>query len=182
MKIIGISGKKQSGKTTAAMFLNRMTPSVVVPIADGIKSIVKVCFGATEEQINGTDEQKNTLLPCEKTAREVMQLIGTDWFRELDDRCWIMYLEHTMHRYHPQLFIIPDVRFANEVQFIQEGGEGHVIRLLRAPFANNDAHISETELDDAPEGFFDAVIDNRAMSVDEQNAAVWELVCERKWI
>lgn len=181
MKIIGLSGKKQSGKTTASNFLEKMTGGVVVSFADGLKNIIGVCFGATDEQLNGTNKQKNTKLECGKTARELLQLVGTDWFRELDGSCWIRAMERKMSRYSPKLFIIPDVRFANEVRFIQVKG-GHVIRLLRAPFSNKDQHLSETALDDAPETFFDYVLDNRGMNVEEQNMAIWEIVCERKWV
>ncbi len=181
MKIIGFSGKKQSGKTTASMFLNKMTPSVVVCFADGLKNIIRVCFGATFEQLNGTDKQKNTKLACGKTAREMMQIVGTDWFRKVDEYCWVRAMQHKIDTYMTELYIIPDVRFPNEVSFIQEE-KGHVIRLLRAPFAREDEHESETALDDSPEGFFDYVLDNRGMNVDEQNMAIWEIICERKWL
>jgi len=72
---------------------------------------------------------------------------------------------------------------------------GHVIRLLRCPFPD-DKHESEIALDEIeswsihdPDGaasggvlYFDAIIDNQKMSIDEQNEAVWKLVNERKWI
>lgn len=186
MKIIAFSGKKQSGKTTAAMFLNKMTPSVVLCFADSLKSIIQVCFGAKEEQLNGTNKQKETLLECGKTTRELMQIVGTDWFRALDKRCWIRAMQRKMNVYHTELFIIPDVRFPDEVRWIQSGNDdgdsGRVIKLLRAPFSDNDKHESETALDDTPKGFFDYVLDNRGMSVNECNMKIWEVVCERKWI
>ena len=182
MKIIGLSGKKQSGKSTASDFLEKMTGGTVISFADGLKNIIRVCFGATKEQLDGTDKQKNTKLQCSKTARELMQIVGTDWFRELDNHCWIRTMQRKMSLYHPELFIIPDVRFANEVKFIQEGGEGHVIRLLRAPFSDKDQHLSETALDDVHKGFFDYVLNNKGMSVEEQNMAIWELVREKGWV
>ena len=180
MKIIGLSGKKQSGKTTAADFLSHMTKWPVLSIATPLKNIVKQCFGATEEQVRGTNEQKNTKLPCGKTARELLQIVGTDWFRELDAHCWLRCLEHQITLYGAEGIIIDDVKFANEVQWIQQ--HGHVIKLLRAPFSDKDKHASETELDDAPDSFFDAYLDNRAITIDYANIAIWELVCERKWI
>ncbi len=181
MKILGISGKKQSGKTTTADFLSHMTKWPVISIAEPIKSILMRCFGATIEQVDGTDKQKNTKLACGKTARELMQLIGTDWFRQLDKNCWLRCLNYSLSLRGADGAIIPDVRFANEVQWIHDKG-GHVIRLERAPFGHSDKHISETELDDAPDAFFHAYLDNRAMTIDEQNAAIWELVCKEKWI
>ncbi len=66
--IIGISGKKQSGKNTMCdclykMFIERYSPDDVefMSFVDTLKQ--KVCrdvFDLTKEQINGTDEQKNT--------------------------------------------------------------------------------------------------------------------------
>ncbi len=183
MKIIGLSGKKQSGKTTAAMFLNKMTNSKVIPFAQTLKQIVQVCFGATEAQLNGTDEQKNTKLACGKTVRDVLQIVGVDWFRELDEGCWIRAWERHAQLYYKSdmVVIVPDVRFANEVQRIQKF-DGHVIRLTRAPFKLTDKHESEVALDDAPENVFDYILDNKAMSIDEQNKAFWEILCERKWV
>lgn len=182
MKIIAFSGKKQSGKTTASNFLEKMTGGTIIGFADSLKNIISVCFGATKEQLDGTDKQKNTPLACGMTSRALMQMIGTDVFRnDLDPDCWLRAMKHKMSRYNSKLFIIPDVRFANEVRFVQVDG-GHVIRLLRAPFSDKDQHTSETALDDAPEGFFDYVLDNRGMNVEEQNMAIWEIVCERKWV
>lgn len=63
-------------------------------------------------------------------------------------------------------FVIPDVRFPNEVEAIQKHG-GKVFRII-APERNNHApygsearaHISETALDDYPPSKFDGIIKN----------------------
>lgn len=195
MKIIGISGKRQSGKNTAAEFLmgKASETAEIVCFADELKDIVCRCFGARTDDLWGTDTDKEKILPCGKSGREILQIIGTDWFRKLDPNCWIRPYKlraEEISKFCP-LIITPDVRFPNEVQRIQDMG-GHVIRLLRAPFPD-DRHESETALDlmqeRTLEGFnlngvmFDAIIiDNRKMTIDQQNEAVWKLVNERNWI
>ena len=123
--------------------------------------------------------------------------------RSLDTDCWvrankkeIAVLEITSSG---TVVLTADVRFPNEVKCIQDLG-GHVIRLLKNP--HNDKHESETALDGVeydtayslranmtinkplPEGtlLFDAEMDNRNMTIEEQNEAVWKLINERKWL
>jgi len=174
MKIIAFSGKKQSGKTTAVNDLeNRLNltqSTVELNFADYLKQIIRKCFRADYYSVNGSDEQKNTTLRCGTSVGFMCSYI----------------------------IITADVRFPNEVKCIQELG-GHVIRLLRNP--HDDQHESETALDVIQSKtkfrdgggielrlgtdaniFFDAVIDNRNMSVAETSEKIWKLVNEREWI
>lgn len=209
MKIIGFSGRKQSGKTTAAEFLQKRTQGEIQSFAAGLKLIVWMCFDDRDiddvaddpNALYITPSDKDKLLPCGQTPRSLMQKIGTDWFRQIDNDCWIRVLKKVILKDGIEPVIVPDVRFPNEVKCIQDLG-GHVIRLLRAPF--EDKHESETALnkmeqkaligafldDDRiavarsgiSEPHFDAVIDNREMTIEQQNEAVWKLVTEKGWI
>jgi len=215
MKIIGFSGKKQSGKSTAVESIadtNRTSHAYVayaLSFADELKRIVLLCFCDGYELLE-TQKQKDRVLPCQKTVREVLQLVGTDWFRHIDPDCWVRAYKKTIEAAerglprpsHKLLILTPDVRFPNEVKCIQELG-GHVIRLLRAPFADEDKHESETALDamtldtiNFNEGkyydsigrahlynrLFDAIVDNRKMTIEEQNEAVQRIIVERNWL
>ena len=202
MKIIAFSGKKQSGKTTAVNDLeNRLNltqSTVELNFADYLKQIIRKCFRADYYSVNGSDEQKNTTLRCGTSGRALLQLIGTDWFRSIDPNCWVNAYKHDVGFMCSYIIITADVRFPNEVKCIQELG-GHVIRLLRNP--HDDQHESETALDVIQSKtkfrdgggielrlgtdaniFFDAVIDNRNMSVAETSEKIWKLVNEREWI
>ena len=66
--IVGVSGKKQSGKNTVCKYLSKMIQlkasrtCKIYSFADALKE--KVCIdvmGLSKEQCYGTDEQKNTL-------------------------------------------------------------------------------------------------------------------------
>ena len=197
MKIIAFSGKKQSGKTTAVNYLASQCVSVdIIGFFSFAKEIIRRCFNVVGNQ--DLQETKDQMLDCGSTVRELQQRLGTDIFRGIDKCCWVnayksLVEDSWQSDWPPKLTLTADVRFPNEVKCIQDLG-GHVIRLLRNPF--NDQHESETALDNmeqlsrSPEESayytdaikFDAIIDNREMTIEEQNTAVWKLVTERGWI
>lgn len=151
--------------------------------ATPLKQFCMEVFGLTYEQCYGSNTNKETLTqlrwvdmpdfhmdndPPQMTARAVMQYFGTNVCRRMLDNCWVDATIRRIQKDKPQLAVITDVRFPNEVEGIQKAG-GKVVRFLRAPFAV-DEHPSEIALDNY-EGF-DAVLDNREMSIPEQNAAM----------
>jgi len=208
--VIGVSGKKQSGKNTLCdclcEYFNEKYGSehvVMLSFADALKQ--KVCkdvLGLTEEQINGTDEQKNSptmydwknipyemrqknhrgieyapngeicnyIKPTGKmTAREIMQIVGTDIFRNyFDDSIWVNATLREIAKSKAQVILISDVRFPSEVTSIVDEG-AWVIRLLR-DVCETDSHASETALDDFDFKRKNCVIfDNTEMNVEQQN-------------
>lgn len=103
------------------------------------------------------------------TAREVLQHFGTNICRRLFNDCWVAATLKQIEIDQPELAVITDLRFPNEVYGVQKAG-GKVLRFLRAPFADSDSHPSETALDNF-DGF-DSILDNRSMTIPEQNKAV----------
>jgi hypothetical protein len=217
MKVIGFSAKKQGGKSTAVYDLKERLEAqgktvAVVAFADCLKDAVGHLFAAPAGIYCTPDFNdegfKNTVHPCGKTYRQILQIFGTDFCRNLWPDIWVenwKWLVQNVYQNYDYIFV-PDVRFGNEVRAIQDLG-GHVVRLTRAPFASQDQHGSETALDDCPlkkggtmvgfkifdaikilrEDFsrdfgFDAIIDNSQMSIAEQNETVWKLVSERNWM
>jgi hypothetical protein len=195
--ILGFSGRKSSGKDTAVSDIVKRLPFGtvdVLPIAAGLKDIVRRCFVPAEwpqsKTIHWTERDKQMPLPCGKTLREILQLVGTDWFRQLWSDVWVNAWKAEVSRSSAEAILVPDVRFPNELAAIQDMN-GHVIRLTRAPYI--DAHVSETSLDvaeydtahgifDGPTRLFDAIVDNRSMSIEQQNAAVLGLVRQKGWV
>ena len=240
-KIIGISGKKQSGKTTVGNFLfgcammsndlidyAQVNPSgeLIVPyedvsgetkpcvfpvdsshpsmvsymrdnvwhdlkvynFADNLKKICIEILGLTERQCYGTEEEKNSLtninladVVCDTkrnrkmTAREVMQHVGTDFFRRIYPQVWVDSTIRKIERETPNLAVVVDCRFENEVKGIKDAG-GKVIRLTRNVFGDKDQHPSETALDEYKD--FDFVLDNQSMSISEQNESIYNQLAE----
>ena len=161
------------------------------------KSVCMDILGLTKEQCYGTDEQKNTdtnipwsSLPFhdaktknkKMTAREVMQVVGTDFFRAMFPNVWADATIRKIQENGPHIAIIADCRFPNEVEAVQNAG-GKVVRLTRNS-EDKDAHISETALD--KENFdwnkFDVIIQNDNMSVGEQNKKLYDQLKEWGWL
>jgi hypothetical protein len=160
MVIIGISAKKQGGKSTLVDHLLEKVPqSTVVRFADSLKQIVLDCFVPSEFGWKTPDdldleEHKMRVLPCGRTVREMLQIVGTNWFRHAWDDCWINAYKKRLaavtgflSREGAAVIFTPDVRFPNELRMVQSMG-GKVFRLLRDPFNSADQHESETALDE----------------------------------
>ena len=100
------------------------------------------------------------------SAREFLQYFGTDVMRYMWEPVWVNKCIKDIKREGTLLAIIPDVRFPNEVQVIEEAG-GMVLRLTRHVF--DDDHNSETALDDYS---FNQYLDNKNDSMDSTIAKV----------
>lgn len=161
--------------------------------AEKLKRLSIDLLGLKEEWVFGTEEQKNTKthLNWEKfsetktgamTAREVLQHVGTDIFRSMNENVWIDSCFRQIEDDNPELALISDVRFKNEIKGIQERG-GFVIGLTRgsAKRKKKDNHSSETEIEESL-GLCDAVIDNVDMSIPQQNEAIYEAIKDLKFV
>jgi hypothetical protein len=185
MHIIAFAGRKQSGKTTCSEFVEKYFNGVIEPFnsakiynfADPLKQDICInILGLTEYQCYGTDDQKNELVDCywdnkQLTAREVMQMVGTDMFRVMQKNVWSSATIRKIQNDKPKLAIIADCRFPNEVDAVKDAG-GIVIKLTRNP--HNSDHTSEIALDtnNFDQSNFDLVVDNRNISIDEQNTSL----------
>ena len=158
--------------------------------ADLLKT--NVCMnvlGLSYEQCYGTDEQKNTLTEIvspetgeRASAREVMQFVGTDFFRSIYPNVWADATIRKIQKDNPSLAIVCDCRFPNEVTAIKNAG-GRTIRLTRN-CDSSDVHESETALD--KDNFdwneFDLILDNKTLSMESQNKSLYEILKKWNWL
>lgn len=174
--------------------------------AKPLKDMCIDLLGLTYEQCYGTDEQKNSLTnllwedmpgfikivlddegfavlePIRKglmTAREVLQYVGTDIFRKIYEKVWTANGIKRFIASATGFGAFSDVRFPNELDVIHDEG-GKVVRFLRRP--KIDLHKSEIAMDELPDDAYDAVLDNRDMSIPEQNEAVHQILLGWGWI
>lgn len=181
--IIAFAGRKQSGKTTCSEFLQKLCTnqfigeSKIYNFADPLKKNICIdILGLTYEQCYGSDDQKNQLVDCywdhhQLSAREVMQIVGTDIFRRMKQNVWSDAIIRHINKENPSIAIIADCRFPNEVETIKNAG-GIVIKLTRNPY--NSYHASEMALDpnQYDQANFDLIIDNENLSIGEQNEKI----------
>lgn len=227
MLILGISGRKQSGKSTTGNFVysiylsnlsitdkvfiddsgqiivtdllgdknyaGRFDPSnnitndyILSNVFKKLDPIIRIynfadilkkdicmnILGLTYQQCYGSDQEKNTLTNLlinnkPSSAREILQYIGTDIFRNIKSDVWVEATINKIKQDNPKIAIITDCRFPNEVEIIRNNG-GKIIRLTRDPHHSN--HISESILDRDKYDWsnFDYIIDNQDLSLIDQ--------------
>lgn len=128
--IIGLLGPAGSGKSTVAQHLVEKYGAKRYSLAAPLKEIAKRAFDFTDEQVRGTQEQKEAPDPRYggKSARWFLQRLGTEGIRAvLGGDFWIKHCLETIERESPAIAVVDDLRFDNErVAFFETGW---VIRL-----------------------------------------------------
>ena len=104
------------------------------------------------------------------TARELLQVVGSDIFRKIDPNCWARSTYYKIGREKYGLSLITDGRFPCEVTMGTES-DAKSLRLTRD--IHNQDHISETALDNMAWGEFDLVVDNSNLSISECHDKVY---------
>ena len=189
-QIIAFAGRKQSGKTTCAEFVlslfNHSSDSGTCKIynfADPLKLLCIDILGLEYRQCYGSDSEKNELVDCywddhQLSAREVMQIVGTDIFRCMKQNVWSGATINSIHKDRTDLSVIADCRFPNEVMAVKDAG-GIVIKLNRNPY--NSFHASEMALDSDryDQSVFDLIIDNQDIDITEQNKIIYDFLNQK---
>tara|TARA_B100001057_G_scaffold56961_2_gene50495 strand:- start:3126 stop:3710 length:585 start_codon:yes stop_codon:yes gene_type:complete len=142
--IIGICGLIGSGKGTVADVLVKTHNFTKLSFADKLKDGVATIFGWDRAMLEGdTDESRqwrelkddfwSNETKMEVTPRLVLQLFGTDCMRNgFDDGIWVSTIKKKLLENPTIDYVVPDVRFANEVDMIRDIG-GEVWEIKRGP-------------------------------------------------
>jgi hypothetical protein len=112
------------------------------------------------------------------TAREVMQHLGTDMFRKLQQNVWSAATIRLIEKEKPDMALIADCRFPNEVDAVKNAG-GIVIKLNRNLYEST--HTSEIALDDNlyDQSNFDLIIDNQDSNLSKKNKTIYNFLIEK---
>lgn len=136
MPAIGLSGFAQSGKTTAANYLERCHGYKRQHIAEPLREMLRVLlrrFGMADELIDRylTGELKEQVIPClGVTSRSAQITLGTEWGREqVDTDLWARLWAHEVSAFDRPMN--DSVRFPNEEREIRSIG-GATILIARA--------------------------------------------------
>lgn len=137
--LIGLTGKKQVGKSTAANYLRDTYGFTHRDFADPIRRTVADICGIGLQQLELIKELPNDALGG-YTPRHAMQTLGTEWGRQtICPEIWLNAMRH--HILSKTRLVIADVRFDNEAQLILENG-GTIIEITRTT-DHTDTHTSE---------------------------------------
>ena len=136
-------------------------------------------FNLSEDQLYG-DTKEEIDERWGMSPRTIIQRFGTEFGQyniykiypelktRIKSRClWISLFKQFMEKNKNKKIVISDVRFKNEVDFIDSVG-GYIIKLNR-PLNIIDNHISELEINTIPSQFIKTTIDNDKTLTDLYN-------------
>lgn len=179
---IGISGKANSGKNLLAntifneIIINkpqiREYKTKFMAFADPIKEMVLTMYpDADREHLFGQSNLRSQIIPNTNiTYRQALLDIGK-LGRSYDENIWVNNFEKRYNSFLKSLqrrngaalkypvFIVPDIRFINEVKFLKDNGF-YLIRLVRPDNNIKIYDISETQQDWIIDNYFNQVIFN----------------------
>ena len=130
--IIGLCGFAGSGKGTLADILVENHNFRKISFATKLKDVASVMFGWDRDLLEGiTDESRawreeideywSNELEQEVTPRIVLQIFGTDCVRNnLHNNIWVSIVKKTLIDNPDVNWVIPDIRFPNEIDVIQQ--------------------------------------------------------------
>ena len=196
--IVGVIGKKRSGKDTIANYLVQYYNFQRYAFADPMKVMVKEAFLWNEVWVNG--KYKEAVDPrWGISPRQALKHIGTEWaqyglcesypeFKEVTDRnLWVkrfiyFYMACKGYNYADQKnFVISDVRFPHEIKTIKESRDLNndkkvFIKVVRPESEKvTDTHESEKLVDTL---LYDYIVQNHGTLQHLQNQITSILIKE----
>lgn len=151
-KLIGLSGYAGSGKDTVRDMLEMLGYSGFA-FADPIRAMLTTLLvenGLDDKYITSREFKEAIIPELGVSYRHMAQTLGTEWGRALQPDLWLRIADSYMDSCedgmeHAGFFVISDVRFVNEAQWVRERG-GVVWRIERPQAVPVRAHASEAEL------------------------------------
>lgn len=165
--IVGIGGKKGSGKDTLAEYFINNNNFKRYAFGDPVKEVCRVLFDLSDEQLYGnkkdTFDEKLGVYP-----RELFQKIGTEFGRNnihqlfpdlkiIKGELWVDKFNNFYANNKSVNIVITDVRFDSEINSIKDKG-GTLIYIKRPNENKDDNHLSEI----ITESKFDIIINNNS--------------------
>jgi hypothetical protein len=159
--LIGLCGRKGSGKSTVSKYIVSKYGFQNRALADPLKDIAKI-FGFTDIELYGTQKDKMTINSrLGISSREFLTKFGTELCRlqfstqfptmnlGKSGIIWIKLFEDYISNCNHDV-VCDDIRFLDEVNMIQTFG-GKVIKIVRPTNGGTKTggdHISESSVDD----------------------------------
>lgn len=139
MVILSVCGFQGSGKDTLANYLVKNYGFIKLSFAEVTKDVLSIIFGWDRKLLEGDTVESREFRETidswwssklnfpELTPRKMLQMIGTDLFRNhFNDNIWIIVVERKiisiLNQNPYQNIIISDARFSNEIAMIKNLG------------------------------------------------------------
>lgn len=152
--LIGLTGYAGTGKDTVRALLEQQGYHGLA-FADPIRQMLRnllINSGAGEEWMDNRELKEAVIPSLGVSYRHMAQTLGTEWGRNLQADFWLRIAGGYMadiasvpELYDTPRFVISDVRFANEAQWVRKRG-GVIWRIERPGTAPVRSHVSESEI------------------------------------
>lgn len=149
-QLIGLSGYAGSGKDTVREHLQNLG-YIGFAFADPIRGMLRELLTSNGIDSGYMDDRalKEAVIPVLGVSyRHMAQTLGTEWGRSLQDDFWLRlsgaYMADMQDDGETQ-FVISDVRFLNEAQWIRDRG-GVIWYVERSSAVPVRPHVSESEI------------------------------------
>ena len=153
--LLGISGRRGSGKDTVARLIQQLQPErnwQILSFGDAIKAVCATLAGEAIAPYYYQDGKAQVLPTFGRTRGEMLQQVGQA-LRAWESEVWVKAFFARLPE--DQFVIVPDVRFPNEADPIR-ARSGLMLRVEGDPLGQrgdgtrDDNHPSETSLDMYP--------------------------------
>ena len=145
--IIGLTGYAQSGKDSVANVLTKNYGFQRIAFADKIRDLLYEMNPDFKDTLlqqavnkNGWDEVKQ-----DPSVRRMLQNLGVGARKVFGENHWIVEALKNIDR--DANYVITDVRFINEAEWVKEVYSGQLWRIKRTGVEAVNGHVSEHELD-----------------------------------
>lgn len=147
----------QSGKSTVAQLLcehNFRTVAVATPLKAMIRTLMEHAGYVDSfifEALHGNQKNAPLALLSGRSARELMQTLGTEWGRNMvGTDLWLASVSKSIRAVHESGYnvVIEDVRYTNEMNFLVNQFDATAIKVVRPGVADTSGHSSEGGLKD----------------------------------
>jgi len=149
--LIGLAGRKQSGKSTVTDYLCQCFDFHEISWAYPLKEVIgRQLFGLDDEILYGDSPKREEVIEqWGMSGRQILQVVGTDLFRNhFDENFWVKVgigriMKELGQKHH---VVVSDCRFPNELDAIKSFG-GVTCKIIKlAKMQPDDMHESEIAL------------------------------------
>ena len=156
-RLIGLSGRAGTGKSTIARLLCEQHAFVEIALADPIKRALAAMLDLPRAYLDDPATKETPIAWLRNTTpRRLMQTLGTGWGRQIiTDDLWLILARRRIERLTAQAerehiagIVISDLRYADEAAFVRAQG-GTIWHIVR-PAPPVEAHSSEAGITAQP--------------------------------
>lgn len=151
MVIIGLSGKKYTGKTEIEKFLKEKYKYDSIAFADPIKDTIELWYPGLKREYLYDPELKEKKVEelYGNTPRQIMQRVGDLVRNHFDKDFWVKIVKGKISKLNAkQNIVVSDIRFPNELEMLNELNLSEkviIFRIIRDDIHREDSHESENQ-------------------------------------